>query len=107
MKSKPHYPINLSHTFQLTDEQRFALIDIARYGDINVAGAELREQLLTSLAEAAVIAMYGPDRRPTPADLESSFSTDFEPCDQQLALTFVPLIPLPNQHQELNKQYSS
>lgn len=89
------YLSGLSTAFQLSDEERYALIDIVRYGDINAAGNAIRDALLMKLSEAAVLTLYGDNRRPMPDEIEAEETDSFNPGDCQLAVKFFPIAPLP------------
>lgn len=80
------------HTYVLNDEERYALIDIVRFGDTSAIMPSLREKLLLSLANAAVLSMYGEQHQLTPEDLDGALALDAG--DYPLAVQFLPMRPL-------------
>lgn len=77
------------HTFILSDEERYALIDIVRYGNVNAVSLSLRDNLLLSFAKMAVLSIYGKDHQLKPEDLESSLEIDAGDCP--LAVQFISM----------------
>ncbi|MCJ8270935.1 MAG: hypothetical protein MJK04_16220 [Psychrosphaera sp.] len=82
--------------YKLTDEERLAMVDIVRYGDINRVPAGFRNRLLVSFAEAVVLALYGLDNRPVPGDVEENEMPDDAPINCDVLVQFTKLLPLPN-----------
>ena len=82
--------------YKLTDEERLALGDIVRYGDINKMTVGLRNKLLFAFAEATVLALYGPDNRPMPNDLEEEELPEWGPSQCDILVQFTKLQPLPS-----------
>lgn len=89
--------------FLLSDEERYALVDMVRYNSIDVVAQSLREKLLMRFAQAGVLALYGTEASPKPEDIEAEQVPDIDPSDSQLAITFIPLPALQEAHVNLRK----
>ncbi len=81
--------------YMLSDEERLALVDIVRYGDINRVSVGFRNKLLIAFAEALVLALYGEGQRPSPGDLEEEEMPELSPSQCDVLVQFCKLLPLP------------
>lgn len=92
----------LSTSYVLSNEERYTLIDIARYDTVDAVNQAFLKAFIVRLAKGAAVAMYGQETPPTPEELESETRPQKFPCDYPLALGFMPLFPLPEANTNTN-----
>ena len=83
------------HLYKLTDEERLALVEIVRYGDIDKIPLTFRDKLLCNLAEAVVLTLYGQDQRPIPDDVEEEEMPESAPSNCDVIVQFIKSQQLP------------
>lgn len=83
----------MEHTYKLDDEALCALVDIVRFGKVDVVDPSFKDLLLQKLAAAAVVALFGEHCQPN--DLENGEGEVIDLEGIELVISFARLYHLP------------